>query len=87
MAAARGLTASGDAKALYTMLLEDFERALKLNPNCAEAFFRRGYFSYIVNKYSDAVADFEKGAMLNPNLVPMFKPYWEYAKKKVDRDY
>ncbi|REJ43621.1 MAG: tetratricopeptide repeat protein [Microcystis flos-aquae DF17] len=51
----------------YELALDDFNKAMKLNPNYAMAYFGRGELYYYQKKYELALADFNKAIELNPN--------------------
>lgn len=82
----RGL-APGKAEGLYTKALADFDSALNLSPNNPEVYFRRGTCHFIAEHFREAVADFEKSADLNPNYVPMYRHWWDEAKRRIAGDY
>ena len=49
--------------------LADYEQAIRLRPDLAEAYFRRGRVLARQNKTNAAVSDFSKALELHPNLV------------------
>ena len=53
----------------YELALDDFNKAMKLNPNLAMAYFGRGELYYYQQKYELALADWNKAIELNPNLA------------------
>ena len=44
--------------------LEDFNRALKIDPKNSNAFAQRGYTKFELKKYKEACIDFEKAESL-----------------------
>ena len=50
----------------YERALEDFNEAIKLNPEYADAYCNRGYAYINKNKYERALEDFNKAIRLNP---------------------
>jgi tetratricopeptide (TPR) repeat protein len=49
--------------------IEQFTRALSLNPNHADAYVWRGYVYHYLNKYQQAIDDCNQAIRLNPNHV------------------
>jgi tetratricopeptide (TPR) repeat protein len=50
--------------------IEDFDQAIRLNPNNAEAFYNRGVALRALGQQARAIADFAKARQLNPNAPP-----------------
>ena len=48
---------------------DDYDQAIKLNPNHADAYYSRGYVNYNLGYQEEAIADFDQAIKLNPNLV------------------
>ncbi len=66
------LLTSGQAKEDkkdYEEALADYERAIRLRPNLAEAYFRRGRVLAHQDKSNAAVSDFNKALELDPNMT------------------
>ncbi len=47
--------------------LLDLNRAIELHPDDASSYYRRGYFSFMSQRYKLAVADFDRALQLGPN--------------------
>jgi OmpA-OmpF porin, OOP family len=54
---------SGNLKAA----IQDFNKAIKYNPNFTEAFNSRGLAKYSLGDYKGAIQDYKKALQLNPN--------------------
>jgi tetratricopeptide (TPR) repeat protein len=52
----------------YTGRLEDFNQAIKLNPNFAQAYFFRGNVYRSQDKYDKAIKDYDRAISINPEL-------------------
>ncbi len=52
--------------------IADFTKAIKYNPNFAEAYFRRAEIKTILNNNEGAVVDYVKAIELNPELSEAF---------------
>ena len=71
--------------AAYAMLgqleqaIEDYDQAIRLNPECAEAYYGRGFIYKEQGKKDEAIVDFEKFITLADN------PQWiEEAKQHIE---
>ena len=51
---------------VYGRAIEDFTKALELDPEHAEAFYNRGCSWYEVGNYEDAIADLTRAIQLDP---------------------
>ncbi|NJL81594.1 MAG: tetratricopeptide repeat protein [Richelia sp. RM2_1_2] len=51
--------------------IEDYNQALKINPNYAEAYNSRGYARASSGDIKGATEDFNQALKINPNLVPI----------------
>ncbi|MCZ8026164.1 MAG: tetratricopeptide repeat protein [Microcystis sp. LE19-10.1B] len=56
----------------YELALDDFNKAMKLNPNYALAYSGRGELYYYQKKYDLALADFNKAIDINPNFAEAY---------------
>jgi tetratricopeptide (TPR) repeat protein len=50
----------------YDQAIADFNRALDLNPNYANAWFNRGELRYAKGNYTEAIDDYNQALRLNP---------------------
>jgi len=53
----------------YNEAIEYCTKALVLNPIYDEAYFRRGYYKYLLSDYIGAIRDFNVALKLNPEHV------------------
>ncbi|HEY9692183.1 MAG TPA: tetratricopeptide repeat-containing serine protease family protein [Oculatellaceae cyanobacterium] len=60
------------AKGDYNGAIADYDRAIKLNPNLAEAYNNRGLARSKQEDYNGAIADYNRAISLNPNLVEAY---------------
>ena len=51
----------------YERAIQDYNKAIQLNPNYFEAYNNRGWAYYCLKKYQQALKDFDKALELNPN--------------------
>lgn len=70
----------------YDQALSDFNTALRLNPNYAEAFWRRGWCHVKMKNWAKANSDFKRAAELNPASVARFKAVWDRAREKLKQE-
>jgi tetratricopeptide (TPR) repeat protein len=56
----------------YKGAIADFTKAIKYNPNFAEAYFRRADIKIILNDNRGAALDYVKAIELNPELADAF---------------
>jgi tetratricopeptide (TPR) repeat protein len=54
-------------QASYSSAVAEFDRAIQLNPNYADAYFNRGLAYYYQQRHNDAIDNFDRGLELNPN--------------------
>jgi len=52
--------------------IQDFDQAIRLNPNYAEAFGNRGSAYYQKGNYDRAIQDFDQAIRLDPNDAEMY---------------
>jgi tetratricopeptide (TPR) repeat protein len=50
----------------YNLAMADYNKAIELNPNHADAYIHRGWLNLCVEKYFDAINDFNEVIRLNP---------------------
>jgi tetratricopeptide (TPR) repeat protein len=60
------------AKDQYDRAVEDFDHAIRLNPNDAGAFVARGRADALKDQYDRAIEDFDHAIRLNPNDAGAF---------------
>ena len=48
-------------------------KAIKLNPNVADAYFNRGAIYEILQKYQQAIKDYTQAIKLNPNFAEAYQ--------------
>jgi len=53
----------------YQGAISDFTKAIKYNPNFAEAYYRRGNTKTMLNDDEGALSDYDKAFELNPELA------------------
>ncbi|AKE65002.1 TPR domain protein, putative component of TonB system [Microcystis aeruginosa NIES-2549] len=56
----------------YELALDDYNKAIKLNPNHANAYNNRGNLYYDLQKYDLALADYDKAIEINPNFAILY---------------
>jgi tetratricopeptide (TPR) repeat protein len=52
--------------------IEDYDEAIRLNPNDAEAYFNRGNAYHNLNKKKRAIEDYDKAIRLNPQFAETY---------------
>src|SRR5580693_6159990 len=52
--------------------IEDFDEAIRLNPNFAEAYVKRSIAHALKGQFDRAIEDFDQAIRLNPNNVAAF---------------
>jgi tetratricopeptide (TPR) repeat protein len=52
--------------------IEDYNKAIQLNPNLAEAYYNRGVAYDDKGQYNEAIKDFDEAIRINPNLVEAY---------------
>jgi len=55
-------------KSLFALALEDFDAAIKANPELTDAYGDRGITLTILGRYTDAIPDFSRVIEIYPNL-------------------
>jgi len=56
----------------HARAIEDYDRAIELNPNFAEAYNNRGVAYAELNEHERAIEDYEKAIALNPNFAEAY---------------
>jgi len=64
-------TAKNDLKD-YQAAIADYDEAIRLNPELAEAFNNRGNAKSALEDYQGAIADYDEAIKLNPELAEAF---------------
>jgi tetratricopeptide (TPR) repeat protein len=67
---------------LYDRAIEDYNAALRIDPNYALAYGNRGFAYYMKADYQRAIADYTQTLKLDPNHTDA-KKWLEEARKKV----
>ncbi|WP_310481974.1 tetratricopeptide repeat protein [Chamaesiphon sp. VAR_48_metabat_403] len=49
-----------------------FDRAIKLNPNLAEAYYNRGAVRYELGDKHGTISDLDRAIEINPNLAEAY---------------
>ena len=55
-------------KGEYGRAIQDFDRAIELDPNYADAYFERGYAKLKQGDTEGSNADIDKARKINPNV-------------------
>lgn len=56
----------------YDKAIEDYNKALSINPNFADAYNQRGIVYFAKQDYKKAIDDFNKAINLNPNFAEAY---------------
>ncbi|MBW1726356.1 MAG: tetratricopeptide repeat protein [Deltaproteobacteria bacterium] len=56
----------------YNQAIEDFSRAIKLDPNNAEYYYKRGVTYGNLNQHQKAIEDFNEAIRLNPKYAEAY---------------
>ena len=56
----------------YESAIEDYENAISLNPNYANAYNNRGNVRLMLNQYAAAIMDFDKSINLNSDYAEAY---------------
>ncbi len=60
------------ALARYDEAIQDYDEAIKLDPNYKEAFFNRGLALAVLEKFDEAIQDYDEAIKLDPNYKEAF---------------
>jgi len=74
-AQAKKLLSEGDQKLksrLYTESIEDYDRAIELDPRLKEAYNHRGLAKFYLNNFRGAISDYDKALELEPKFVEAY---------------
>ena len=55
-----------------TSILYEYDEAIRLNPDSAEAYFKRGLVKALQNQDPSAIADYDEALRLNPNFAEAY---------------
>jgi tetratricopeptide (TPR) repeat protein len=75
----------------YDHAIQDYDQAIKINPNFAQAFNNRGVVYYFKGQYDRAIRDYDQAIKIDPNTVSAaYKPFYSrglvyYHKGQYDR--
>jgi K+-sensing histidine kinase KdpD len=56
----------------YKAAISDYSKAIKINPDYADAYFYRGCAKHKLQDYKGAISDFSKAIRVNPNYVDAY---------------
>lgn len=56
----------------YMAAISDYSKAIKINPDYADAYFYRGCAKHKLQDYKGAISDFSKAIKINPNYVDAY---------------
>ena len=73
-------------KSDYDPAIVDFDQAIKLKPNLAEAYSNRGVAYYSKGNYDQAIADFDQAIKLKPDLAVAYNNRGNAYREKSDYD-
>lgn len=51
----------------YDKAIEDYNKAIRINPQCAEAYTNRGTVKVALGQHNDAIADYDQAIRINPH--------------------
>jgi tetratricopeptide (TPR) repeat protein len=75
-----------EAKGQYDLAIQDFDSAIKRNPNDAAAFYSRGSSYFAKGQTDSAIQDFDRAIMLDPNDATAFNNRGEAYREKGQQD-
>jgi len=56
----------------YDYAITEFNKALKIDPNYPEAYYYRGFISYLKGSYDQAISEFNKAIKIKPTLAAAY---------------
>ncbi len=65
-------TLTHDELGKYQFAIEDYNQAIALNPQDADAYNNRGYTYYLLKKYEEAMEDFNQAIALAPQYAKAY---------------
>ena len=74
-AQAKQLLSQGEQKLqnrLYTEAIEDYDRAIELDPDFKEAYNHRGLAKFYLNDFLGAISDYDKALELDPKFIEAY---------------
>ena len=64
-----GLSYQQEKKGRYEEAIKEYNQAIELNPNFAEAYNNRGNAKHELRRYEEAIKDYDQAIELNPNFA------------------
>lgn len=64
----------------YDRAIEEFTKAIAIDPDSAEAYYSRGLAYIMIEDYASAVKDYDKAIELDPSAVAYNNRCWSYYK-------
>lgn len=67
----------------YKAAIEDYTRALQINPRHTWILYQRGISHYKLGNYREALADLESAAALDPAYRPGAAQFIEFCRRRL----